>query len=73
MESCEIGEIDTDACCELGKQILTDEIDDSEFLNFAIENHSELFALSSSAPFSPPLPFPPQAEAMAHLLPEVVR
>ncbi len=40
MESCEI---DTDACLELDKQILTDEFDDPEFLAFAIENYSELF------------------------------
>ncbi len=43
MESCEIGKIDADACCELEKQILTDEINDPEFLNIAVENISELF------------------------------
>ncbi len=48
MESCEIGEIDTNACLEFDKQILTDEIDDPEFLNFAIENHSELFGYIAS-------------------------
>ncbi len=48
MESCEIGEIDTNACCELEKQILTDEIDDSEFLNFAIENFEELLSYIKS-------------------------
>ncbi len=42
MESCEIGEMDADACLELEKQILTDEIDDSEFLNFAVEKFDEL-------------------------------
>ncbi len=48
MESCEIGEIDTDACLELDKQILTDEFDDPEFLAFAIENYSELFGYIAS-------------------------
>ncbi len=37
------GEIDADTPCQIEKQILTDEIDDTEFLNFAVENISELF------------------------------
>ncbi len=36
-------EIDADASYKIEKQILTDEIDDTEFLNFAVENISELF------------------------------
>ncbi len=39
------GEIDTDISCQIEKQILTDEIDDPEFLNFAVENISELFGI----------------------------
>ncbi len=37
------GEIDADTSCQIEKQILTDEIDDTELLNFAVENISELF------------------------------
>ncbi len=37
------GEIDADTSCQIEKQILTDEIQDPEFLNFAVENISELF------------------------------
>ncbi len=37
------GEIDADTSCQIEKQILTDEIDDPEFLEFAVENISELF------------------------------
>ncbi len=37
------GEIDADTSCQIEKQILTDEIDDPEFLNFAVYNISELF------------------------------
>ncbi len=36
-------EIDADTSFKIDKQILTDEFDDPEFLEFAIENHSELF------------------------------
>ncbi len=36
-------EIDADISCQIEKQILTDEIQDTEFLNFAVENISELF------------------------------
>jgi hypothetical protein len=32
-----------DTSCQIEKQILTDEIQDTEFLNFAVENISELF------------------------------
>ncbi len=37
------GEIDADTSCQIEKQILTDEIDNPELLNFAVENISELF------------------------------
>ncbi len=37
------GEIDADTSCQIEKQILTDEIDDPELLNFAVYNISELF------------------------------
>ncbi len=37
------GEIDADTSCQIEKQILTDEIQDQEFLNFDVENFSELF------------------------------
>ncbi len=37
------GEIDADTSCQIENQILTDEIDDPEFLEFAVENISELF------------------------------
>ncbi len=36
------GEIDADTSREMEKQILTDGIQDTEFLNFAVENISEL-------------------------------
>ncbi len=38
------GEIDADTSCQIEKQILVDESDDPEFLNFAVENISELFS-----------------------------
>ncbi len=37
------GKIGADTSCQIEKQILTDEIQDPEFLNFAVENISELF------------------------------
>jgi hypothetical protein len=37
------GEIDADTSCQIEKQILTDEIQDTELLNFAVEHISELF------------------------------
>ncbi len=37
------GEIDADTSYKIENQILEDEIDDPEFLNFAIENYSEMF------------------------------
>ncbi len=37
------GEIDADTSCQIEKQILVDEFDDTEFLEFAIENLDELF------------------------------
>ncbi len=36
------GEIGADTSCQREKQILTDEIQDTEFLEFAIENYSEV-------------------------------
>jgi hypothetical protein len=36
-------EIDADTSCQIERQILTEEVDDTEFLNFAVENISELF------------------------------
>ncbi len=33
----------SDTSCQIEKQILTDEIDDPELLNFAVENYSEMF------------------------------
>ncbi len=38
-----IGEIDADTSLKISKQILTDEFDDPEFLEFAIEHYSEMF------------------------------
>ncbi len=38
-----IGEIDADTSLKISKQILVDEFDDLEFLNFAIDNFSEMF------------------------------
>ncbi len=38
-----IGEMDADTSLKMSKQILVDEFDDEEFLNFAIENYSEMF------------------------------
>ena len=38
-----IGEIDADTSSKVEKQILVDEFDDEEFLNFVIENYSEMF------------------------------
>ncbi len=37
------GEIDADTSSKIEKQILVDEFDDPEFLEFAIENFSEMF------------------------------
>ncbi len=37
------GEIDADTSSKTEKQILTDEIQDTELLNFAVKNISELF------------------------------
>ncbi len=42
------GEIDADTSCQIEKQILTDEIDDPEFLNFAVENIRESFSYIAS-------------------------
>ncbi len=43
-----IGEIDADTSSKIEKQILTDEIDDPELLNFAVENYSEMFSYIAS-------------------------
>ncbi len=43
MERFNKGEIDADTSSKIEKQILTDEIQDQEFLNFAVYNISELF------------------------------
>jgi hypothetical protein len=37
------GEIDADTSSKIEKQILEDEFDDPEFLEFAIDNYSEMF------------------------------
>ncbi len=37
------GEIDADTSLKISKQILEDEFDDPEFLEFAIENFCEMF------------------------------
>ncbi len=42
------GEIDADTSCQIEKQILTDEIQDPEFINFAVENISELLSYIES-------------------------
>ncbi len=47
------GEIDVDSSCQIEKQILTDEFDDEEFLNFAVENISELFGYLATGRFCP--------------------
>ncbi len=43
MEKLNKGKIDADTSFKMFEQILTDEIDDPELLNFAVENISELF------------------------------
>jgi hypothetical protein len=42
------GEIDADTSCQIEKQILTDEIQDQELLNFAIDNFNVLFSYIDS-------------------------
>ncbi len=42
MEDIDIEEMDCDTCLKM-QEILREEIDDEEFLNFAIENYSEMF------------------------------
>ncbi len=44
------GEIDADTSCQIEKQILTDEIQDQELLNFAVENISEWLGSACSLP-----------------------
>ncbi len=48
MEKFNKGEIDADNSCQIEKQILTDEIQAPEFLEFAVENISELFGYIAS-------------------------
>ncbi len=43
MEGIDTDEIDCDTCFKM-QEILSDEIDDPEFLEFAIENLDELFS-----------------------------
>jgi len=43
MEGNDTGEIDCDTFLKI-KEILSDEIDDPEFLNFAIESFSQFFS-----------------------------
>ncbi len=43
MEKFNKGEIAADTSFKMEEQILTDEIQDQELLNFAVENISELF------------------------------
>ncbi len=45
------GEIGADTSCQIEKQILTDEIQDTEFLNFAVHNISELFGYLATGEF----------------------
>jgi len=42
-------EINTDTSSKIEKQILEDEFDDPEFLNFAIENYSKMFGYINTA------------------------
>jgi hypothetical protein len=42
MEGIDIEEMDCDTCLKM-QEILSDEIDEEEFLTFAIENYSEMF------------------------------
>ncbi len=42
MEGIDIEEMDCDTCFKM-QEILSDEIDDEEFLNFAIDNFCEMF------------------------------
>ncbi len=42
------GEIDADTSSKIAKQILEDEFDDEEFLDFAIDNYSEMFGYIST-------------------------
>ncbi len=43
IERFNIGEIDADTSSKIEKLILVDEIDDEEFLGFAVEHYSEIF------------------------------
>ena len=48
MDKLKKGEINADTSFEIATLILTDEIDDPEFLDFAIENLSELLSYIQS-------------------------
>ena len=48
MDKFKKGEINADTSLEIATQILTDEIDDPEYLDFAIENLSELLSYVKS-------------------------
>ncbi len=43
LKSLSKGKIDIDTSIKMEVEILSDEIDDPEFYNFAIENYSEMF------------------------------
>ncbi len=47
------GKIDADTSFKMFEQILTDEIQDPEFLNFAVYNISELFGYLATVTCSP--------------------
>ncbi len=47
MEDIDIEEMDCDTCFKM-QEILRDEIEDPEFLEFAIENHSEMMGYVAS-------------------------
>jgi hypothetical protein len=44
------GEIDADTSCQIEKQILTDEIQDTELLNFAVKNISTMGSVRREVP-----------------------
>ncbi len=48
MEKYVKGDIDTNTCFEMEEQILTEKINDPEFLEYAIENFSEMMGYIAS-------------------------
>ncbi len=56
------GEIDADTSCQIEKQILTDEIQDPELLNLAVENLSELFGYLATGRVNAPYEKPENPE-----------